>query len=195
SQQTITADRKGLQEHKKFFARTDYDGPALTDLVEIINHVKPTALLGLSTIRNAFTEQVVKTMSALNARPIIFPLSNPVALCELDYQDAIEWSNGQVIFASGSPYQPISHGGVTYEPGQGNNMYMFPGIGLGSILSRTRHVSDAMVKQAAIALASSLTEEEKVAELVYPRLAGIRDISAQVVFAVIRHTKRGKEGI
>lgn len=188
----ITADRQGLQEHKKFFARTDYDGPALTDLVDIINYVKPTALLGLSTIRNAFTEKVVKAMCALNTRPIIFPLSNPVALCELDYQDAVEWSSGQVIFASGSPYKPVSRNGVVYEPGQGNNMYIFPGIGLGSILSRTRHVSDAMVEQAAIALASSLTEEEKAAELVYPRLARIRDISAQVAFAVIRQAQKEK---
>ncbi|KAG1745823.1 uncharacterized protein EDB91DRAFT_1268184 [Suillus paluster] len=188
----ITADRNGLQEHKKFFARTDYEGPPLTDLVDIINYVKPTALLGLSTLRNAFSEQVVKTMSALNKRPIIFPLSNPVALCELDYSDAIEWTNGQVIFASGSPYNPFSYGGVTHEPGQGNNMYIFPGIGLGSILSRTRHVSDAMVEQAAIALATSLTEEERAAELVYPRLARIRDISAQVAFAVIRQAQKDK---
>lgn len=188
----VTADRKGLQEHKKFFARTDYNGPVLTDLVEIINYVKPTALLGLSTIRNAFTEKVVKAMCALNPRPIIFPLSNPVALSELDYQEAIEWSNGKVIFASGSPYKPVSHNGVVYEPGQGNNMYIFPGIGFGSILSRTRHVSDAMVEQAAIALANSMTEDEKAAELVYPRLERIRDISAQVAFAVIRQAQKEK---
>ena len=77
-----------------------------------------------------------------------------------------------------------------HEPGQGNNMYIFPGIGLGAILSRTRHVSDGMVEQAAIALASSLTEEEKKAELVYPRLARIRDISAQVALAVIRQAQK-----
>jgi len=164
----------------------------MTDLVDIINYVKPTALLGLSTIKNAFSEQVVKAMSALNKRPIIFPLSNPVSLCEVAYQDAIEWSDGKVIFASGSPYEPLSYGGVMREPGQGNNMYIFPGIGLGSVLSRTRHVSDAMVEQAAIALASSLTEEEKVAELVYPRLERIRDISAQVAFAVIRQAQKEK---
>ncbi|KAJ8593846.1 hypothetical protein M405DRAFT_730788 [Rhizopogon salebrosus TDB-379] len=188
----ITADRKGLQEHKKFFARTDYNGPPMTDLVDIINYVKPTALLGLSTIKGAFSEQVVKAMSGLNERPIIFPLSNPVSLCELDYPDAIEWSDGKVIFASGSPYEPLSYGGVMHEPGQGNNMYIFPGIGLGSILSRTCHVSDTMVEQAAIALASSLTEEEKAAELVYPRLERIRDISAQVAFAVIRQAQNEK---
>jgi len=99
-------------------------------------------------------------------------------------------SDGQVIFASGSPYEPVSYGGAMHEPGQGNNMYIFPGIGLGAILSRTRHVSDGMVEQAAIALASSLTEEEKKAELVYPRLARIRDISAQVALAVIRQAQK-----
>ncbi|KAL4073155.1 hypothetical protein V8B97DRAFT_2033450 [Scleroderma yunnanense] len=186
----ITAGRKGLQEHKKFFARTDYEGPALTNLVDIINYVKPTALLGLSTLKNAFTEEVVKAMAAINERPIIFPLSNPVHLSEVDYHDAIEWTDGKVIFASGSPYFPVTHKGVTYEPGQGNNMYIFPGLGLGAILSKSRHVSDAMVEQASIALASSLTEEEKAAQLVYPRLNRIRDISAQVALAVIRQAQR-----
>ncbi|KAI6044701.1 malic enzyme, NAD binding domain-containing protein [Pisolithus marmoratus] len=91
-------------------------------------------------------------MATINERPIIFPLSNPV-LCEVDYPDAIEWSNGKVIFASGSPYFPVTYKDVTYEPGQGNNMYIFPGLGLGAILSKARHVSDAMVEQASIALA------------------------------------------
>ncbi|KAF8221039.1 malate dehydrogenase [Tricholoma matsutake] len=182
----ITADRKGLQEHKKFFARTDYEGPPLTELVDIIQYVKPTALLGLSTMRNAFTEEVVKLMASINTRPIVFPLSNPVSLCEVDYADAIKWTNGSVIFASGSPYEPVEHKGKVYEPGQGNNMYVFPGIGLGTILSKARHVTDAMVEQASIALSSSLTPEEKSSDLVYPRLVRIRDISAQVALAVIR---------
>ncbi|KAF8650149.1 hypothetical protein AX16_005384 [Volvariella volvacea WC 439] len=189
----ITADRKGLQEHKKYFARKDYSGPALTRLVDIIDYVTPTALLGLSTTRNAFTEDVVKKMATLNTRPIIFPLSNPISLCELDYTDAIKWTKGQVIFASGSPYRPVEFQGKMYEPGQGNNMYIFPGIGLGTILSNAKHVTDSMVEQSAIALASSLTTEEKSAGLVYPRLGRIRDISAQIAVAVIRAAQ--KEGL
>ncbi|KAJ3854320.1 malate dehydrogenase [Lentinula lateritia] len=186
----ITADREGLQEHKKFFARTDYQGPALKNLVDIVNHIKPTALLGLSTIGGAFTEEVVKAMSAMNNRPIIFPLSNPVSKCELSFQDAINWTNGRVVFASGSPYNPIIHEGTTYEAGQGNNMYMFPGIGLGVILSKAKHITDAMVEKAAIALSSSLNEEENSRELVYPRLDRIRDISAQVALAVAREAQK-----
>ncbi|KAG6376944.1 hypothetical protein JVT61DRAFT_978 [Boletus reticuloceps] len=178
----ITADRKGLQEHKKFFARTDYDGPPLTKLVDIIRHVKPTALLGLSTLKNAFTEDVVTAMSALNARPILFPLSNPIHLSELEYADAIA-----------CPYDPITHGDTRHEPGQGNNMYIFPGIGLGAILSRTRHISDGMIEQAAVALASSLDAEEHASGLVYPRLGRIRALSARIALAVVRQAQ--KEGL
>ncbi|KAF8908942.1 hypothetical protein CPB84DRAFT_1744047 [Gymnopilus junonius] len=186
----ITADRKGLQEHKKYFARTDYQGPPLTSLVDIIKYVKPTALLGLSTIRNAFTEECVRLMASFNTRPIIFPLSNPVSLCELDYSDAVHWTNGSVVFASGSPYNPIEFEGKVYEPGQGNNMYIFPGIGLGSILCKARHLTDSMVEQAAIALAGSLTADESSSELVYPRLTRIRDISAEIALAVIRAAQK-----
>src|SRR5262245_24396649 len=147
-------------------------------------------------------------MAALNKRPIIFPLSNPVSLSELDFQDAVQWcvqtikgcsgpasahvlnrTEGKVIFASGSPYKPFQWEGTMYEPGQGNNMYIFPGIGLGTILSRSKHVSDAMVEQSSIALSSALNEEEQKAELVYPRLPRIRDISAQIALAVIRKSQ------
>ncbi|KDR82704.1 hypothetical protein GALMADRAFT_841399 [Galerina marginata CBS 339.88] len=186
----ITADRKGLQEHKKYFARTDYEGPPLTALIDIIDYVKPTALLGLSTIRNAFNEEVVRLMASLNTRPIIFPLSNPVSLCEVDYADAVHWTNGSVVFASGSPYKPIEFQGQVYEPGQGNNMYIFPGIGMGAILSKAKHITDSMVEQASIALAGSLTIDETSTELVYPRLTRIRDISSQIALAVIRAAQK-----
>jgi len=182
----ITADRRGLQEHKKFFARTDYQGPPLTNLVDIINYVKPTALLGLSTLRNAFTKEVVEAMASHNPRPIIFPLSNPVSLSEVDYEDAINWTDGKVIFASGSPFKPISRGERTFEPGQGNNMYIFPGIGLGALLSKANRVTDSMVEQASVALAGSLDREEREAGLVYPRLDRIREISAKIALAVVR---------
>jgi len=188
----ITADRPDLQEHKKFFARTDYHGPPLTKLADIVEWAKPTALLGLSTTRNAFTEEVVKLMASLNKRPIIFPLSNPVSLSELDFEDAMKWTNGSAVFASGSPYKPMEYNGKMREPGQGNNMYIFPGLGLGTILSQARHITDTMINDAAIALSESLTQEEKSAELVYPRLVRIRDISARIAFAVIRAAQKDR---
>jgi malate dehydrogenase (oxaloacetate-decarboxylating)(NADP+) len=125
-------------------------------------------------------------MATLNTRPIIFPLSNPVSLCEVGYDAAVKWTEGRVIFASGSPYDKFEWQGKTYEPGQGNNMYIFPGIGLGTVLSKARHVTDEMVEAASIALSSSLDEEELAAELVYPRLERIRQISGKIALAVIR---------
>lgn len=144
-------------------------------------------------------------MAAINKRPIIFPLSNPVNLCEVDYRDAIEWqvrhvfdarwmliwfylcrTDGRVVFASGSPYKPVEYKGQVFEPGQGNNMYIFPALGLGTIISRARRVTDSMVEHAAIALAESLTPEEAEAELVYPRISRIREVSADIATAVVR---------
>ncbi|KAF8526126.1 malate dehydrogenase [Gautieria morchelliformis] len=182
----IVAGRPGLQEHKHFFSRTDYNGPPLTKLLDIINYVKPTALLGLSTIKGAFSKPVVEKMAAINKRPIIFPLSNPVDMCEVTYEDAIQWTDGRVVFASGSPYEPVDYKGKRYEPGQGNNMYIFPALGLGTIISKANHVTDLMVEAAAVALAESLTPEELAAELVYPRLTRIRQVSAAIAKSVVR---------
>lgn len=190
SQGLITADRKNLAAHKKYFARTDYSGPPVKDLVEIIKLVKPTALMGLSTIHGAFTQEVVEVMAELNERPIIFPLSNPLTMCELDFKDAVEWTNGQVLFASGSPYAPVEYNGMKMEPGQGNNMFVFPGIGLGSLLARATSVTDSMVEASALALSEALTPEERAADLLYPRINRIRDISAVVAMKVIRAAQK-----
>ncbi|KAL0581025.1 hypothetical protein V5O48_001019 [Marasmius crinis-equi] len=192
----ITADREGLQQHKKFFARTDYDGPPLKKLEDIVEYVRPTALLGLSTTSKAFNEDVIKLMAQYNKRPIIFPLSNPVSLSEVDFKDALEWTDGSVIFASGSPYDPVEYpkdSGSMHEAGQGNNMYMFPGIGLGAILSKAKQVTDGMIEQASLALSSCLTDEEKDTGLVYPKLTRIREISATVALRVAREA--AKEGV
>ncbi|KAG8917733.1 hypothetical protein FRC01_002236 [Tulasnella sp. 417] len=201
----------GLYKHKEYFARKDYSGPPIKSLLQIIDYVKPTALLGLSTQKarlpltqlspsgaltstfdysqNAFTSDIVTRMTELNPRPIIFPLSNPSSLCELEFADAIKWSNGKVLYASGSPYESVEFEGKTYEPGQGNNMYVFPGIGLGTILSSATRVTGKMIERAATSLAGSLTEEEKEAGLIYPRLARIRDVSAEIAVGVIRQAQ------
>jgi len=186
SQGLITADRPGgLAEHKKYFARTDYNGPPLKQLIDIISYVKPTALLGLSTIKNAFDKPVVEAMAGLNPRPIIFPLSNPVSLSECEFHDAVEWTGGSVIFASGSPFPTYNYKGKDYFPGQGNNMYIFPGLGLGAVLSKAKHVTDSMVEAASLALSESLTDEEHALGLIYPKLTRVREVSAQIAHRVI----------
>jgi malate dehydrogenase (oxaloacetate-decarboxylating)(NADP+) len=193
SQGLITANRPSLAEHKKYFARTDYSGPPLKQLIDIIQYVKPTALLGLSTIRGAFTREVITAMAGINPRPIIFPLSNPVKLSECEFHEAIEWTNGSAIFASGSPFPSVEYGGYKFEPGQGNNMYIFPGLGLGAILARSTVVTDSMVLAASLALSESLNQQEKDDGLIYPRLTRIRDISEQIACRVIREAQ--KEGV
>lgn len=189
--QGLVYDARGpLAEHKKLFSRHDYQGPPLKDLVDIIHYVKPTALFGLSTTRGAFNKEVIEAMASLNARPIIFPLSNPVSLSECTFQEALEWSKGSVIFASGSPFSEITYNGVVRYAGQGNNMYVFPGLGLGSIICQSEQVTSCMVEGAALALAESLDDQERAEDRVYPHLDRIRDISAHIACEVIRAAQK-----
>lgn len=111
-----------LASHKSYFIRNDTTTEFPT-LESVIDFVKPTALVGLSTTRGAFTETCVKRMAELNPNPIIFPLSNPTSKCELSFADALEWTDGKVLFASGSPYDPIEFKGQHREPGQGTSSF------------------------------------------------------------------------
>ncbi|OAV91850.1 hypothetical protein PTTG_02672 [Puccinia triticina 1-1 BBBD Race 1] len=189
----VTSDRGDkLAAHKTFFARQP-GGPQIKTLIEVIKHVKPTALIGLAATANLFDEAVVKLMAELNPRPIIFPLSNPVHLAECTFDEAVKWTDGQVLFASGSPFASCGWRGQTIEPGQGNNMYVFPGIGLGAILARVKTISDKMIEASALALSDALTDEEKACGLLYPRLNRIRDISTSVALRVIRQAQ--EEGL
>ena len=129
-------------------------------------------------------------MSELNARPILFPLSNPVKLSECEYNEAVQWSDGKVIFASGSPFPEQQYNGRTLYPGQGNNMYVFPGIGLGAILARVSSITDSMIEAASLGLANSLTPEEHGDDLIYPRIERIREISGQIALSVIREAQK-----
>ncbi|KAF9269657.1 malic enzyme [Marasmius fiardii PR-910] len=192
--QGLVFDARGpLPEHKRYFSRKDYSGPPIKDLLDILEYVKPTALIGLSTVSNAFYPEVISKMAALNRRPIIFPLSNPVHLSECTFEDAVKHSDGKVLFASGSPFEEVEYGGQTLYPGQGNNMYIFPGLGLGAILARASSVADSMVEASSLGLANSLTAEEQSLGLLYPSVSRIRDISALIAKDVIRAAQ--KEGV
>ncbi|KAJ7167426.1 hypothetical protein C8R43DRAFT_985266 [Mycena crocata] len=186
SQGLVYTARGRLAEHKEYFARRDYTGPPITDLLDILEYVKPTALMGLSTMSGAFTRAAIETMAALNPLPIIFPLSNPVKLSECTFEDAVQYTDGKVLFASGSPFPEIDYQGRVLYPGQGNNMYIFPGLGLGSILARCSSVTDTMVEASSLGLANSLTPEEEAAGLLYPQIERIREISAGIALQVIR---------
>ncbi|KAK8858846.1 hypothetical protein IAR55_003076 [Kwoniella newhampshirensis] len=172
--------------HKRYFIRSDTNGVEYPSLASVIEYVKPTALVGLSTTFGAFGEDAVRRMAELNEAPIIFPLSNPTSKCELAFSDALDWTDGRVLFASGSPYDSIHRDGRLREPGQGNNFLVFPGIGFGALQSGAKRITDGMITASAIALSEALTQEEKKMGLLYPRLERIREVSANVAAGVVK---------
>ncbi|KIW20451.1 hypothetical protein PV08_01026 [Exophiala spinifera] len=187
----VTQDRGDkLAEHKIYFSRTDNNGQQFKNLDEVIEYVKPTIIMGLSTIGGAFTPEILQKMAKWNERPIIFPLSNPSSKSECTFEEAIVNTEGRALFASGSPFQPFTYNGQTYHPGQGNNMYVFPGIGLGTILSKSVQVTSRMIYASGEALPTMITEEEKQLALLYPSVTRIRDVSARVALYVIRAAQK-----
>jgi len=192
----VTFDRGDqLAHHKTIFARKDNNGQQFKDLKSTLEYVKPTCLIGLSTQGGAFTPEIIKRMAELNKKPIIFPLSNPLKNSECSFESAMQNSENRAIFASGSMFpsytDPITQ--KVYYPGQGNNMYVFPGIGLGAILSQASTISDDMIYTSSVALANTLTEEEKADGLLYPRLCRIREISTKIAAEVMKEAV--KEGV
>lgn len=183
----MTNDRGDkLADHKVYFARDDNNGEQYEDLHHVVEYVRPTILMGLSTIGGAFTPHILKRMGELNDRPIIFPLSNPSHHSECNFEDAMRHTGGRCLFASGSPFPNLEYGGKTYTPGQGNNMYVFPGIGLGAILSKAVNVTQEMIYASAESLAGSLNEEETADGWLYPHVERIREVSVVVTRGVMR---------
>jgi malate dehydrogenase (oxaloacetate-decarboxylating)(NADP+) len=187
----ITNDRGDkLAEHKVYFSRDDNNGKQFKTLGEVVDYVKPTMLMGLSTIRGIFSEPILKKMATWNADPIIFPLSNPSNNAECTFEEALKFTDGRAIFASGSPFQPFMYKGKVMQPSQGNNMYVFPGIGLGSILCKAKNVSQEMIYASAVALSTAVNTKEIEAGSLYPSLDRIREVSVIVARQVIREAQR-----
>mmetsp|Transcript_6845 Transcript_6845/g.9993 ORF Transcript_6845/g.9993 Transcript_6845/m.9993 type:complete len:565 (+) Transcript_6845:52-1746(+) len=176
--------------HKIAYARSDIskDSPAQTkDFYELVKVLKPTVIVGLSGFRaGAFDEKVIRLHSEHNKVPIIFALSNPTDKSECTAEEAIKYSDGRAIFASGSPFDPVTYNGKTIIPGQGNNMYIFPGLGLGAVLSKARTVTEDMILSAAQALADAVPEEYLAQGNIYPDLSEIRSISRRIAVAVCK---------
>lgn len=187
----VTSDRGDkLADHKIYFSRTDNKGEQYKTLDDVIEYVKPTIIMGLSTIGGAFTPEILQKMGKWNDRPIIFPLSNPSSKSECTFEEAISNTDGRALFASGSPFHPVTYNGKQYHPGQGNNMYVFPGIGLGTILCKAVQVTSNMIYASGEALPTMITEEEKDLALLYPGITRIRDVSARVALYVIRAAQK-----
>jgi malate dehydrogenase (oxaloacetate-decarboxylating)(NADP+) len=177
----VVKSRPDLVEHKLRFA---HDHAPLKDLAAAVEDLKPHAIIGVSGMTGAFTEPVVAAMARLNQRPLIFALSNPTSKSECTAEQAYKWSKGRAIFASGSPFPPVKLAGRTYVSGQGNNSYIFPGVGLGVIASQSSRVTNEMFFVAAKALANLVTGEDLEIGRIYPDLARIREVSTAIALAV-----------
>jgi malate dehydrogenase (oxaloacetate-decarboxylating) len=158
----------------------------IPDLLETVINAGATVLLGLSGQGGCFTEPVVRAMVDNAASPIIFALSNPTANTEVLPKDAVRWTDGEVIFATGSPFEDVIFEGETYPIGQGNNAFVFPGLGFGSILAKAREITDNMVLEAAYALAENTPVEAIEEGRVYPRIADLQEVSIKVAARVMR---------
>jgi len=197
SRRVFVLDSRGLllldrdmEEYKRGFAHDQaeiadwtFEGSA-PDLVETIRNAKATVLLGLSGRPGAFNEEIVRAMADNHKWPIIFPLSNPTNSAEATPEDIFRWTDGQAIVATGSPFDPVRMGGVTHPIGQGNNAFIFPGLGFGAILSDAKAITDAMVVEASQALADYTIEKYVDGGLIYPPVSDLQETSIRVATRV-----------
>lgn len=191
----LLVQSRKLEAYKQPFAQPDelvqgWSAGAYPDLVETIERSGATVLLGLSGQPGSFTERAVRAVHANTPRPIVFPLSNPTSACEAKPADVYAWTRGQAIVASGSPFDPVELDGETHVVGQGNNAFIFPGLGQGAITCQAREITDGMVLAAAYALADFTKERYVERGLVYPPVTDLREASVRVATAVMREAAR-----
>jgi malate dehydrogenase (oxaloacetate-decarboxylating)(NADP+) len=182
----LTKDRTDLAPHNLPYA---HEHPALA-FAEAIDAIKPHVLIGATGAPGTFTQDVVERMTAHNARPVLFALSNPTSRAECTAEQAYKWSRGKAVFVSGSPFGTVTYEGRELRPGQGNNAYVFPGIGLGAVVCRARSIPDEFFLTAARTLANLVTEKDLEKGTVYPPLRDIRRLSLAIAVAVAEDAYR-----
>jgi malate dehydrogenase (oxaloacetate-decarboxylating) len=187
----IHSGQKQVLDHQKLFARSSHEvakwkvkNPEQITLLELVQNVHPTVLIGVSTQKGAFTEEVVTEMARHTERPVIFPLSNPTSRCEAHPQDLIRWTKGKAIIATGSPFAPFLHDNQLYHIAQCNNVYIFPGVGLGAIASKAKKVSDKMFLEAAKVLSEHSPMIHDPHGLLFPSFEHLRPICRKIALAV-----------
>ena len=189
SQGLVVGGRQKLASHKAAYA---HDHAPVDDFVSAIKSLKPTGIIGVAAVGGTFTREVLETMAKLNERPIVFALSNPTSQSECTAEEAYRWSGGRALFACGSPFNPVTLDGKTFVPRQGNNSYIFPGVGLGAVVSGTRQITDEVFMAAAHRLAHLVSESDLEQGSLYPALSRTREVSAHIGTAVVETAhKRG----
>ena len=161
-------------------------GIASDDLTAIVRAVRPSVLVGTTATAGTFGESAIRAMAAGVPRPVIMPLSNPTSKAEATPADIFDWTDGRALVATGSPFRPVDHGGVRHEVGQANNVFVFPGLGLGTIVAESRQVSDGMLLRAAHTLANHVSEERLAAGALYPPIHDLRRVSRAIAIEVAR---------
>jgi malic enzyme len=167
----------------------DVDPGSRWALEDVVRHVRPTVLIGTSGHPDTFSEEAIRAMAATARMPVLLPLSNPTSKTEVQPADAIEWTDGRALIATGSPFEPVAFGGRTHVIGQANNAFVFPGVGLGAIVSEAREVTDDMFLAAAEELASSVDDERLAAGALYPPSSALRDASRKIAIRVVREAR------
>lgn len=176
----VVRSRENLQEHNLPYA---HELEPL-DFLSAIDALQPHVLIGATGAPGTFTRQVIEAMARINPHPAIFALSNPTSRAECTAEQAYQWSEGRAIFASGSPFEPVDYSGQVHKPGQGNNAYIFPGIGLGAVASRATRITVEMFLAGAQTLAEQVSKADLERGSIYPPLSQIRDVSLEIAVAV-----------
>ncbi|XP_022731578.1 NADP-dependent malic enzyme [Durio zibethinus] len=173
----VSSRKDSLQHFKKPWA---HEHEPVKNLLGAVQAIKPTVLIGSSGVGRTFTKEIIETVASFNEKPLIMALSNPTSQSECTAEEAYTWSQGRAIFASGSPFDPFEYNGKLFVPGQANNAYIFPGFGLGLVISGAIRVHDDMLLAASEALAKQVSEENYDKGLIYPPFSNIRKISANI---------------
>jgi malate dehydrogenase (oxaloacetate-decarboxylating)(NADP+) len=177
----IVKSRTDLADFQKPFAQ---DRERITSFVDAVKAIRPTGIIGVSTVPKLFTREVIHAMAEINERPIIFPYSNPTSRSECTAEEAYRWSDGRAIFASGSPFPPVEIAGHKFVPGQGNNVYIFPAMGMAVFATEATRVTEEMFIVAAKAVAEQVTDEDLSLGLIYPPQSQILEASLHVAECV-----------
>lgn len=173
----IVKSREDIADHQKPFA---HEIEGTDDFADAVLKIRPTAIIGVSTIGGAFNQRVIENMSLVNERPVIFPYSNPTSHSECTAEEAYKWSKGKAIFASGSPFGPVTYDGKVFKPGQGNNVFIFPAMGLAIFATAAKRVTDEMLLIAAESVADHISDEDFENGLIYPHVDDILAVSINV---------------